>query len=67
MANEGSFDGLAGDSEASGDINSPEFNGGSKSKIKAISNGAQALAIANKLNVNDLGRDIRRSRVLGAG
>lgn len=48
------------------DINNPEFDGGSKSKVKAISDAGQALAIAQKLECNDRERDIRRARVLSA-
>lgn len=66
MATSDSYGDTSSNNVGDGEINSPEFNDSNKSKVKAISNGMQALAIAVKLQVNDLGRDIRRSRVLGA-
>lgn len=48
------------------DINSPDFDGGNKSKRKAISNAGQALQIAQKLANNDIQRDVRRARNLAA-
>lgn len=54
------------DYSSQADVNSPEFSESGKSEIKAISNANQALQIAQKLQRNDLERDVRRARVLSA-
>lgn len=48
------------------EINSPDFEDGTKNKVKAICNAGQALQIAQKLAKQDRDRDIRRARVLSA-